>query len=183
LSQVQNIIGFQHLFNNILKYLFYQHQFSLGNCRFLKFMRFYRRCNIKHSQPHCVPSLYWWCRRSFINSLCFLQLLNCLYHYLLRFMLLFLIYNIFILPWFFLLEYLLFCDFAYCNNIHIYYIHIYSDCLNLDYRFPLWAWCIFPLEHFWHLYKLGTICHFITPLNHKCGKHTSYSSNLSDVDW
>ncbi len=34
------------------------------------------------------------------------------------------IYSTFVLPWFFLLEHLVFCDFSSCSNIDVYYIHI-----------------------------------------------------------
>ncbi len=132
----------------------------MGNYKFLRFLRFDRRCNIKHSWPHCVPSFYW-CKISFIGSLCFLQLLSCLHHYLLQLLLL-PIYSSFV-PWFFLLENLFFfCDSSPCTKININDIHICSDCLDISYGFPFRVWCILPLKHFLHLCKLRIVCHLMS---------------------
>ncbi len=168
------------MFSNILKHLFYWHQFTLWNYTFLRFLRFYRRCSIKHSWPHCVPSFYW-CRRSLIGSLCFPQLLNCLHHCLLQ--LLFLpIYNSFVLPWFYFLENLFFYDSTPCSNINIDDIHIYSDCLHLSYGFPFQVWCIFPLKQFFASLQTRDNLSSYVHSNHRCGKNMNYSFDLFEAD-
>ncbi len=123
------------------------------------FMR--HRNSISHTQPSCVPSLHG-CGWPFCIGLCFLNLLNCLHHWLLQPLFFFLVNNIFCFSWFFILEHMFFNYFTYHGNINIHHIHIHNECLCLNNKLNLYYYHKFPMKHFMHLNKLWTICHFMS---------------------
>ncbi len=123
-------------------------------------MCFYRN-NIWHTQLGCVPSFHG-CGRPFCLGLCFLNLLNCLHHWLLQLFFILLISSTLCFPWFSIFEHLFFGCLTSCCNINIHHIHIYSDCFYFSNRLNFCYCHRFPMKHFLHLSKLWTVCHFVS---------------------
>jgi hypothetical protein len=94
--------------------------------------------------------------------LCFLNLLNCLHHWLFQPLFFIPIRNSFCFSWLSILEHMFFNYFTSCGNIIIHHIHIFNDYLCFSNKLNLWYYDKFPMKHFLHFNKLWTIYHFMS---------------------
>ncbi len=134
------------MFTNVQKILFYCDHVPLWIHYFLRFMCGHRS-SIWHTWPGCVPSFHG-CGWPLCLGLCFLNLLNCLHHWLLQPLFFFLINNIFCISWLSILEHMFFSYFTSCGNINIHHIHICNDYMCLNNKLNLYYYHIFPMKHF-----------------------------------
>ncbi len=148
------------MLTNVPKNLLYCDKFPLWIHYFLTFLCVHNS-NIWHTWLGCVPSLHG-CGWPLCLGLCFLNLLNCLHHWLLQLFFFLPVNNIFCFSWLSILEHLLFSYFTSCGNINIHHIHIHNDSLCFNNKLNLYYCHRFPMKHFLHLNKLLTIYHFMS---------------------
>ncbi len=127
----------------------------------------FHKSSIWHTWLGCVPSLHG-CGWPFCLGLCFLNLLNCLHHWLHQPFFFLLVSSTHCFPWFFILEHLFFSCLT-CCNINIHHIHICNDYLYLSNRLNLYYYHKFPMKHLLHFIKLWTT--MILCSNQKCDMH------------
>ncbi len=71
--------------------------------------------------------------------------------------------------------------FTSCCSITIHHIHIYSDCLCLNYRLNFYYYHKFPMRLLLHLNKLWIVYHFYVHSNHRCGMYMKMSFVVFDL--
>ncbi len=142
------------------KNLVYCNQFFLWIYYLLRFLCFHRSI-IWHTLLGGVPSLHG-CGWPFCLGLCFLNLLNCLHHWLFQPFFFLLVNNTLCFLWFSILEHMFFNCLTSCCDINIHHIHFFNDCLYFNNRLNFCCCYTFPMKHLLHLIKLWKFCHFMS---------------------